>query len=193
MDNNIDNNTDQELVLATLKDRHSFSNIVKKYEAQLTRYIYRIGAKDSEEVKDILQESFIKVYINLNDYDKDFSFSAWVYRITHNETINHFRKQKNRPQVFKNESDLIIFEMIPDDLNMFDEQNEKFNKKKIIEGLGFINQKYRDVLVLRFFEEKNYEEISDILQIPSGTVATYLNRGKLALKDILLKSNTLDI
>lgn len=193
MEGNFDNLKDKELVEATLKDREVFTYLVKRYETQLTRYIWRTGAKDHEEVKDILQESFVKIYINLNDYDPTLSFGAWIYRITHNETINYFRKQKNRPKTFIHENDLILFDMIPDELDIVDEHTKKFEKKAILEALETVPQKYKDVLVLRFFEDKSYDEISDILEIPSGTVATYINRGKTALKEILLHSRALDI
>ena len=80
--------TDQELVSDTLSDKHAFSAIVKKYEEPMRRYIKRLGCKDENEVDDVLQEIFIKVFINLNDYDPSLQFSSWIYRIAHNETIS---------------------------------------------------------------------------------------------------------
>lgn len=181
--------TDQELVRATLVDRHAFGELVERYEAPLFRYIKRIGCDDSELMKDVLQESFIKAYINLNDYDPSLSFSAWLYRIAHNETINLFRKQKNRPRPVEREADLVLFEKIADDLDIEAQSDARLQQNAIQTALGNLDQHYRNVLILRFFEEKSYDEISDILQIPSGTVATYLSRAKQKLKDSLSRSN----
>ena len=185
--------TDQDLVAATLRDPHAYRLLVEKYEKPLMRYIMRLGNADSDGAKDILQESFIKAYIHLNDYDLRLSFSSWIYRIVHNETINYFRTLKNRPRPVEREEDLLLFEKIADDLNL-EHQSDVGRTRVVIESaLDQLNQKYRDVTVLRFFEEKSYEEISDILQIPSGTVATYLSRAKLALKKALEEKGVVDV
>lgn len=91
--------SDQELVAGVLEDKKQFAAIVQRYEEPLFRYIVRQGARDRELARDILQEVFIKVYLHLNDYDASLPFSSWIYRIAHNETITHFRKEKNRPLV----------------------------------------------------------------------------------------------
>jgi len=181
--------TDQELVVAALKDRHAFASLVQRYESPMARYIVRLGCHDPELAKDILQESFIKAYVNLNDYDPSLSFSAWLYRIVHNETINHFRKQKNRPRPFEREEDLILFEKIADDLDVAVNSDARLRQVAIQTALSKLEQHYRDVVILRFFEDKSYDEISDILHIPSGTVATYLSRAKAKLRDALKKSD----
>ena len=74
---------DQDIVRETLVDRHKFRILVERYQEALLRYIRRLGCSDMEAAKDILQESFIKVYVNLNDYDSAYSFSTWLYRIVH--------------------------------------------------------------------------------------------------------------
>lgn len=177
--------SDQDMVQQTLRDRHMFRVLVERYQASLLRYIRRLGCRDVEVAKDILQESFIKVYLNLNDYDSAFSFSTWIYRITHNEMMSYFRKQKNRPQAVAEESGLYIFDTVPDDLDVVEEIDTKFRNQAVALAIGRLKPHYRDVLVLRFFEEKSYEEIADILQIPNGTVATYIARGKTELSSLL--------
>jgi RNA polymerase sigma-70 factor (ECF subfamily) len=185
--------SDQDLVEATLKDRHAFALLVNRYEASLTRYITRLGSVDSETTKDILQESFIKAYIHLNDYDPSLSFSAWLYRIVHNETINYFRALRNRPRSVVREEDLALFEKIADDLNIEREASARFDQTHLRTALQSLEQKYRDVVILRFFEDKSYEEISDILQIPSGTVAIHLSRAKHRLKTLLKTFRITDV
>ncbi len=183
---------DQELVAATLKDRQAFAAIVERYEEPLRRYIRRLGA-DSELAKDVLQESFIKVYINLNDYDSALSFSAWLYRIVHNETVSQFRKVRARPAPFKREEDLVLFDAIPDELDIAAEADAHATRRAVQAALNSLGNPYRDVLVLRFFEEKSYDEIADILQIPNGTVATYINRGKARLRELIQKNKAVDV
>ena len=177
--------SDQEVVRQTLHDRHMFRILVQRYQDALLRYIRRIGCTDPEAAKDILQEAFIKVYSNLNDYDSSFSFSTWIYRIVYNETMNHFRKQRNRPQAVTEESSVYLFEIIPDELDIAGETDIKLQGRAVAVALAKVKPQYREVLVLRFFENKSYDEIANILRIPNGTVATYLARGKGELRALL--------
>ncbi len=185
--------SDQDVVRQTIHDRHMFRILVQRYQDALLRYIRRIGCVDPEAAKDILQESFIKAYSNLNDYDSAFSFSTWIYRIAHNETMSHFRRQKNRPQVFTDDSSLYLFETIPDDLDIAGEIDMKMRGQAVSMALSKLKPPYREVLVLRFFEEKSYDEIGNILQIPHGTVATYISRGKKELQALLKEHEPIDV
>ncbi len=187
------NLTDRELVARTLLDRHAYAGLVEKYQAALSRYISRLGARDIASIQDILQESFIKAYISLNDYDPTLPFSSWIYRIVHNETISYFRKQKNRPRPIENEADLEIFEKIADDFDVVRDTDVRRRGQAVRIAIDTLDPSYKAVLILRFFEEKSYDEISDILHIPSGTVATYLNRGKIQLKEYIKKSKILEV
>ena len=90
--------TDAEVVAQSRTDRSSFALIVERYEDKLKRYIRRLGVSSFEDRQDILQEIFLKVYKNLNGYDSGLSFSSWIYRIAHNETISWYRKQNVRPE-----------------------------------------------------------------------------------------------
>ena len=182
--------SDQELVIATLNDRHSFALIVERYQAPLKRYIIRLGCAYEYDVEDVLQEVFLKCYIHLNDYDPNLKFSSWLYRIAHNETMSLFRKKRVRPVTVTREEDLKLFDNIPEETDFLGSLIKESDAKNLHNALGSINEKYRTVIVLRFFEEKSYTEISDILQIPEGTVATYLNRGKKELNEILSVKRT---
>jgi RNA polymerase sigma-70 factor (ECF subfamily) len=179
------NPSDKELVLGALKDREAFASIVARYNERLRRYIVRLGLLDAEAVKDVLQEAFIKAYVHLNDYDQSLPLNAWLYRITRNETMTHFRKQRNRPHSMEQADDTEIFERIADDLDIVQELSASIDQAAVRVALDTLDLKYREVLVLRFFEEKSYGEISDILEIPEGTVGVYLSRGKKQLKEAL--------
>ncbi|AAM71744.1 MAG TPA: RNA polymerase sigma factor [Chlorobaculum sp.] len=179
--------SDQELVAGVLEDKKQFAAIVQRYEEPLFRYIVRQGARDRELARDILQEVFIKVYLHLNDYDASLPFSSWIYRIAHNETITHFRKEKNRPLVLDKGDDDEFFGKIVDDLEL-SRADGQYDVSDIQTVLERLEPRYRDILVLKFFEDKSYEEISDILQMPQGTVATLINRAKKKVKASLEKN-----
>ena len=180
--------SDQRLVARTLENKQAFAAIVQRYEAPLLRYILRLGCRDSAAAQDLLQEIFIKAYLHLNDYDPSLQFSSWVYRIAHNEIVSFFRKEKSRPGVLSNEANLFLFENIADETGLDVLESQMHSPQEIESAVERLEVKYRDVIVLKFFEEKSYEEISDILQIPEGTVATLINRAKKKLKMFLEKS-----
>ena len=142
---------------------------------------YRIGAGSPTG-------DFHQTYLHLNDYDHSFPFSSWIYRISHNEIISFFRKEKVRPSVLDREADLFLMENLVSDLAEDDPGHHKHNPREIQAVVDALEPKYRDVIVLKFFEEKSYEEISDILQMPEGTVATLINRAKKKMKSILDKA-----
>lgn len=161
---------------------------MNRYEKQLIVYIRRISSANQADAEDILQEVFIKTYRYLNSFDQDLKFSSWIYRITHNEAINWHRKNKNK-QTLSSEDSQAVFEKIASDLNLKEKINQKMLAKKIRTIIEQLDDKYRTVLVLKFLEEKDYTEISNILKIPMGTVATLINRAKKKLKSLLIDSH----
>lgn len=181
--------TDQELVTAALADKHAFSEIVHRYQQAVRRYAVRLGCADGADADDVSQEIFIKVFINLNDYDQDLKFSSWLYRIAHNETISFFRKKNIRPHVLGSSTEDVaeFFERLADDSDFVELANQRDDARIVRDLLSRLDQRYKEVLVLRFLEEKSYTEISDILKIPEGTVATLINRGKKELKAAFLE------
>ncbi len=180
--------TDQDLVTETIKNKQAFTAIVHRYEAPLLRYIFRLGCKDSAAAQDLLQEIFVKTFVHLNDYDHSLQFSSWIYRIAHNEIVSYFRKERIRPSVLTKSENYFLFENIVDDAAFIEQKNQGYTASEISKAVGQLEPKYRDVIILKFFEEKSYEEISDIMQIPQGTVATLINRAKKKIKIYLEKS-----
>lgn len=177
--------TDQELVAASLKDSAAYAGIVGRYQAPLSRYLYRIGCRSKSDCDDILQEVFIKAYRNLNEYDASLKFSSWIYRITHNEAITFFRKSVRSPRVAHDDDELTAFEEMPDGKDLAEELDSALSAQALRDAIAKLDPKYRDVLILRFLEDRSYEEISDILRKPSGTVATLISRAKARLRALL--------
>ena len=185
-----ENKSDQELVELALQDQEWYLCLLRRYQDKLARYIRRISGAGEQDIEDLLQEVFIKVYRNLNGFDKDLKFSSWIYRICHNEVISHYRKSKARPQIINGEEGEKILEMIQDRDKLDDNLDNKISQEKIAQVLSQMDVKYREVLVLKYLEDKDYQEISDILKKPSGTVATLLHRAKKQFAEISSKQGT---
>jgi len=184
---NIAEKTDEQLVVLTLKDENFYSVLVERYEEKLARYILRISGGSKEDVEDTLQDVFISAYKNLNDFDPDLKFSSWIYRIAHNKVISHFRKITARPKTVTYEGDGQLLNILASDLDIARDLERKYTGEEVKSILGELDEKYREVLVLKFLEEKDYKEISDILEKPMGTVATLINRAKKQFKEKTLK------
>ena len=173
---------DGALVAAALRDKQDFSLIVRRYEPPLSRYVRRLLGRSGQSVDDVLQDVFIKVYVNLNDYDRSRPFSPWIYRIARNEAMSFLRKRRVEPYLLSGDEGMLMLERAleePTVLEMLDRSRIGSWIHKLIAGL---EPSYRDVFVLRYLEEKSYEEISEILEIPMGTVGTLINRGKRRLR-----------
>lgn len=186
---NYSEKSDAELVELSLRNQDNFLYLIKRYEPKLLRYIRRISNVPLEDAEDLLQEVFIKVYCKLNDFERDLKFSSWIYRITHNQVISNYRKLKARPQTVFLDPESDFIESIASDLDIEKEVDLSFFKKNIFQILNKLDKKYKEVLILKFLEEKDYREISDILKKPMGSVATLINKGKKNFKKELNKQN----
>lgn len=180
---NLNEQPDQELVRLALENQDNFLYIVNRYEKKLLSFILRISNVSYQDAQDLLQEIFIKIYQNLNDYDPGLKFSSWIYRIARNHVISHYRKNKNRPQVLPFELEQDMFENLAADFDLGQTVETKLTRERIFAVLDKLKPKYREVIVLRYFEEKSYDEISDIIKKPTGTVGTMINRAKKQLKE----------
>jgi RNA polymerase sigma-70 factor (ECF subfamily) len=182
--------TDEEIVKMALQEKAFFGHIVSRYEAKLGRYIERLGVRNAEDKEDVLQEIFIKVYKNLNGFDISLSFSSWIYRIAHNEAISWYRKKNVRPEghLVSESEELLSFVASSEDNaeSIFDKE---VNADVVTEALDGLDDKYKSPIILRFFEHKEYEEISDILKIPLGSVGTLIHRGKHQLRENINKEH----
>jgi RNA polymerase sigma-70 factor (ECF subfamily) len=175
--------TDEEVAHQALADKEQFALLMERYEAKLARYLERLGVRVREDREDLLQNAFIKAYRNLNSFDPSLSFSSWMYRIAHNEAMSFYRTKRARPQVILGEEgQLLLTELKDEHANTAAVAEERLTAGELANGLAQIDAKYRDVLTLRFFEERSYSDISDILEVPVGTVATLIHRAKHALK-----------
>lgn len=175
-----DDLTDGEIVARSLTDPDAFSRIVERYWERLFRYVRRISFSTDEDIEDILQETFIKVYRNLNDFDGNLAFSTWIYHICRNTVIDAIRKKSSRPTSAGLDVNELahLFQDTADIAHELDNKNRLTRITALIESLPLL---YREVLVLKFLEDKSYEEIMDIVEKPKGTIASLINRGRKLL------------
>ncbi len=178
----MEDKTDEELVQLVLDNKtEAFGMLVERYEKKLLRY----GRKflyDYENIEDTVQNVFVKAYVNIKGFDIKKEFSPWIYRIAHNEFINIIKKKKREPFLFFDAD--IIFSFAGKD-NFLKEIERKEEKEEIEKHLSKLKTRYREPLVLYYFEEKSYQEISDILEIPISTVGIRLKRGRNEIKKLL--------
>lgn len=179
--------SDADLIELSKKNPESFGVLMERYQEPLFHYIRRIGQLSKEDTEDLLQEVFIKIYRKLNEYDKNLKFSSWAYRVAHNHAIDHFRKINARPRT--NALEEYEWEKIIASIHVEKEIMNKDCVEKIKKCIQTMPLMYKEILVLRFIEEKDYEEIMDILKKPKGTVATLIRRGKEILVKKMKKQN----
>ncbi|HLN19210.1 MAG TPA: RNA polymerase sigma factor [Patescibacteria group bacterium] len=171
--------SDNDLIKLIKKNPDLYKEITIRYQGKLFAYLYRlIGDKD--EAEDLLQNVFIKAYRNLASYDTDRKFSSWIYRIAHNEAVNHIKRKSLKR--------FISLESIVSNKDRMDSASEEDNAEQswikketdleVDEAVKKLPFKYRQVLVLRYFSDKSYEEISEILGKPVNTVGTLIKRAK---------------
>lgn len=177
------NLSDEQLVVLSLDNHLAFSILVDRYKDKLLNFIRRMSGLPTEDAQDVLQNIFLKVYLNLNSFDDDLKFSSWIYSIARNQVINNYRKHKIRPEGNSIKIDESLVERLIFDFNIEKELDIKILNQQIFLVLNELKGKWREVLILRFFEEKDYNEISDIIKKPSGTVASMLNKAKKEFKD----------
>ncbi len=164
------------------EDKEKYALLVKRYQDKLLRYATMLIG-DESLAYDAIQNAFIKAYRNLHGFNTKKKFSSWIYRIVHNEAINLVKKHKREIHLndetwkigFQDETDLELEYIVKEDQELVN---------RCLLKLDF---KYREPLILFFLQGHSYEEISDILRLPMGTVATRINRGKKYLAKVCTK------
>lgn len=169
--------SDEQIVdLVRTEDKELYLEIVLRYQKKLLRYAINL-IQDKSKAEDAVQESFIKAFVNLNSFNIKMKFSSWIYRIVHNQVMNIFNKSKRELPLLDN-VDFDSGKNIELDLSKKEIQ-ERVNK--CIDKMSIM---YSEPLSLHYIEERSYEEISDILRLPVGTVGTRINRAKIIMKKI---------
>lgn len=178
--------SDEALVQEALASPDKYGELIDRYETKLHRYIKRLTSLEDETVDEILQMVFIKAYRNLAWFDTSLRFGSWIYRIAHNESIDTARKNKHTHlSLDLEDSDTgSLLDILASDHDTSAESHTYDSREALQEIFAQLSDKYREVLILHYLEGKSYEEISDILRKPQGTIATLINRAKKQFRDL---------
>lgn len=166
-------------------DAEQFGELVERYQGKLMRYARKF-LSDTDDAQDIVQDVFVKAYENIQSFDASRRFSPWIYRIAHNEFVNALKKRASRRTVFTFDMDTLLPNLraaeTADSATL-----EKDLRRMLETHLDTLDTKYREPLILYYLEEMDYQEISDILQIPVSTVGVRLARARAQLQKIAVK------
>ncbi|WP_419882675.1 RNA polymerase sigma factor SigW [Peribacillus sp. B-H-3] len=166
-------------------DQNAFSEIVELYKDRVYQLCYRMLG-NSHEAEDMAQEAFLRAYINIRSFHIQMKFSTWLYRIATNLCIDRIRKKK--PDYFLDAEvagteGLDLYSQIASESSNPEEELESMELRKTIqEEILKLPEKYRSAIVLKYIEELSLKEISEILDLPVGTVKTRIHRGREALR-----------
>ncbi len=147
---------------------------------------------DYDRAVDIAQETFVRVYMNVERYQATFNFSTYIYRIAYNLAITELRQRKRRrliplPTFFSDKDSEEVEVELPDQrqVQADDAMIADERRRAVAKAISSLPEKYRAPLVLCDLEEKSYEEISEVLGLPTGTVKSRINRARNLLKEKL--------
>jgi len=172
---------DKLVAKAVSGDQGAYKSLMEKYETPLFFHLLKM-VKDKEQVRDLVQEAFMKAFDNLESYNTNYAFSTWLYRITTNHAIDYLRKKKLQTTsidepVKTKEGEMNI--QLEDEHSGTDRKIIRKQRSDIIhEAIEDLPDKYRVVIKLRHFEELSYDEISEQLDLPLGTVKAHIFRAR---------------
>jgi RNA polymerase sigma-70 factor (ECF subfamily) len=181
--------TDEQLIFEfQQEDVEAFNEIVFRYKDRLVNFLYRYtGSKDDSE--DLAQDTFLKLYRSKHLYREIAKFSTWFYTIAINLAKTNLRKKVRYNAIS-------ISDIDPDEEKDFelpasgqispeDSANASIENVYIQNAINSLNEKFREVIILRDIQDLDYEEISKITDLPLGTVKSRINRGRERLKELL--------
>jgi RNA polymerase sigma-70 factor (ECF subfamily) len=184
---------DKELAGMAAKGREmAFRELLSRYERPVFSLVYRM-VRDRTLAEDLSQEAFIRAFNAIKSYKPRYKFSSWIFKIANNHTIDYLRKRKldtvsidGSPHARTSEEEAqtrLVVESHEEAPDRYVEAKELGGQ--IEEAIGMLRPEYRTAVLLRHVEGYTYEEIAEIMELPLGTVKTYLHRARAELKGLL--------
>ena len=190
---NSEEKTDYELIDEAIDGNEAaYGILMDRYRDSLHGILYRM-VRDQEETQDLVQEAFIKAYNALESFNKQYSFSTWLFKIASNNCIDHLRKRRLNTTSIDTPietTDGSITQDIPD--SSYNPETDIIRNEMINNIHNVIDQlpeKYREVINLRHKQDRSYDEIAIELELPIGTVKARIFRAREILKKSLSKMN----
>lgn len=169
-------------------DQKAYKELMNRYQSQIYSLMYRM-IHSTAEAEDLVQEAFMKAFTSLRNFNYEYAFSTWLYKIATNNCIDHLRKKKlqtlsiDAPVAYKDTTYQIE---IPDLTYYPEKEMMRKERNSIIKvAIDELPEKYKTVIFLRHSEELSYEEIADMLKIPIGTVKARIFRAREMLNKFL--------
>lgn len=170
----------------------AFRELVRRYERPVFSLVYRM-VRDRETAEDLAQDAFIKVLNHIDRYSPEFKFSSWVFKIANNVAIDHLRRRRldtvsmdGSPHASSAaEVEASTFDVSSDQESALDEMEARELGDAIESAIGQLRPEYRSCIMLRHVEGRSYEEIASTLDLPLGTVKTYIHRARHELRRAL--------
>ena len=161
-------------------DNRAFEHLFNRYGESLRQiYLVRTGG-NGDDTNDLVQEIFVKAYLNLSSYDPRYAFGQWIYTIAKNTFIDYVRKRRDDLSI-----DNTRGEYIRQPVSLTPNPEESIinvqRRRQLEENLEKMPAKYRRLIELRFFKDLSYEEIAEQLTLPLGTVKTQIHRARTLL------------
>lgn len=182
--------TDQEVVALARKGRESaYRELIDRYQRPILSLIYRL-VRDRELAEDLAQDAFIKVFNALDRYNPERKFSSWIFKIAHNTAIDQLRKKELDTLSIDGSPHATSAEAVEASAIVpvsSDEDPEQYTSSREIgaqieAAIGTLRPEYRTVIVLWHVEGRPYDEIAEIMDLPLGTVKTYIHRARNELR-----------
>jgi RNA polymerase sigma-70 factor (ECF subfamily) len=180
------------VVLAQQGREPAFRELIRRYERPVFSLIYRM-VRDSTVAEDLAQDTFIKVLNHLDKYRPEFKFSSWLFKIANNVAIDHLRRRQldtvsmdgSPHAATAAEAESSSFELADQAESPLDELASRELGAIIEQAIGSLRPEYRNCIMLRHVEGRSYEEIAATLDLPLGTVKTYIHRARQQLREAL--------
>jgi RNA polymerase sigma-70 factor (ECF subfamily) len=184
---------DADVVSLAQQGRESaFRELVRRYERPVFSLVFRM-VRDRETSEELAQETFIKVLNNIDRYQPQFKFSSWLFKIANNIAIDHLRKRQivtismdgSPHAATAAEAEATSFDVAIRQESALEEMEARELGSEIEKAIAQLRPEYRSCIMLRHVEGRSYEEIAATLDLPLGTVKTYIHRARIQLRDAL--------
>ncbi len=188
--------SDKELVrLSRRGDERAARELVHRFERPVFSIVYRM-VRDRELAEDLAQDAFVRTFNHLDRYDSRYKFSSWLFKIAYNLTVDHLRKRELQTISVHGAPDAVTPER-QEATSLTLQSEEESPDDRIVakelageleEAIAGLREDYRTAILLRHVEGRPYEEIAEIMDIPLGTVKTYIFRARRELREALSAS-----
>lgn len=181
------NLTDQQLISQTLDGQTAaFGVLVRKYQDRLFNSMVHL-LRNRSDAEDVVQDAFLQALRKLDTFQGNSQFYTWLFRIARNTAISKLRRKKPTVSLESTASEQRLD--FPDDGPTPSTEMERRERQTgLMRAMDQLSGEHREILILREMEEQNYETISEILDLPVGTVRSRLHRARSQLKELLMRN-----